>query len=309
MYKGLKETKLESLIKKYKPYGDHVKISDYIPELSKADPNDFGVYIIDKNGEEYFSGEYNKKFTMQSISKVLTLMLALLDNGEEYVFSKIGMEPSGDPFNSIRKLESSKTRRLYNPMINAGAIAVTSMIKGKDLEEKTKRVLDFFRKVMEDDSISVNEIAYKETVESGNKNRSMGYFLKSEGIILGDAEETIDLYFKHCSIEVSAKNLAQLGAFLAREGKLSNGEKLVPYSIIKIVKTIMFTCGFYDRSGELAVKIGLPSACGISGGILSFVPGVLGIGVYGPNLDDWENSLLGVKFLEEFVKKFDIRVL
>ncbi|WP_143311339.1 glutaminase A [Cetobacterium ceti] len=300
---------LNALLEKNRAFTSLGKVANYIPELDKANPNAFGVCIMDLEGNEYCAGECNEKFTIQSISKIVTLMLALLDNGKEYVFSKVGMEPSGDPFNSIRKLETSSRKKPYNPMINAGAIAVSSMIKGDDGRDKFNRLLDFFRKIMEDDSIDVNYKIYIGESETGNRNRSMGYFLKSEGIIKGEVEEALDVYFKQCSIEVTAKNIAKLGLFLARNGVTSTGEQVVPYKIIRIIKTLMFTCGMYDKSGEFAVKVGLPSKSGVGGGIVSVVPGKLGIGIYAPALDEKGNSVAGTKFLEDFAEMFDFRVL
>ncbi|MGL6113903.1 glutaminase A [Cetobacterium sp. SF1] len=306
---ALKTLNLTELVEKNKSFCQLGKVANYIPELDKANPNDFGVCILDMDNNEYCIGDYEKKFTIQSISKIVTLMLALLDNGSDYVFSKVGMEPSGDPFNSIRKLETSSRKKPYNPMINAGAIAVSSMIKGDDGRHKFQRLLDFFRQIVEDDQIDVNYKIYIGESETGNRNRSMGYFLKSEGIIKGDVEEALDIYFKQCSIEVTARNIAKLGLFLARNGATSTGEQLVPYKIIRIIKTLMFTCGMYDKSGEFAVKVGLPSKSGVGGGIVSVVPGKLGIGIYSPALDEKGNPLAGTKFLEDFTEIFDFRVL
>jgi len=180
---------------------------------------------------------------MQSISKIVSLMLAILDNGEDYIFHKVGMEPTGDPFNSILKLETSSAKRPNNPMINAGAIAISSFIHGKDERGKFERLLDFMRLIMEDPSLDVNYKIYVGESETGNRNRSMGYFLKSEGTIEGNVEEALDVYFKQCSVEVDTKNLATLGLFLANNGVLSNGKKIVSTRVAKIIKTLMVTCG------------------------------------------------------------------
>ena len=299
---------LEKLVEKHKEITHDGKVASYIPELEKANPNHLGIFILDNDGNEYFAGEYDTKFTVQSISKVVALMLAILDNGEEYVFSKVGMDPSGDPFNSIRKLETSSRRKPYNPMINAGAIVVSSMIKGSDVKDKFNRLLEFFKKISEDSTLELNPKVYLSEAETGNKNRAMGYFLKSEGIITGNVDEALEVYFKQCSIEVTAKTIAKLGLFLANEGKTSCGEQVVSPRISRIVKTLMVTCGMYDNSGEFAVRVGLPSKSGVGGGIVSVVPHKMGIGVYSPALDIKGNPIAGISLLEELCNELKCRI-
>ncbi len=299
---------LEKLVAKNQPLSAQGIVASYIPELDKADKGALGVFVLDKEGRQFCAGDYDHKFTIQSISKIITLMLAILDNGEEYVFSKVGMEPTGDPFNSIAKLETSDTKRPYNPLINAGAIAVSSFLQGKDEREKFKRLLDFTRTIMEDPTIDLNYKIYCGESETGNRNRAMGYFLKSEGVIVGNVEEALDVYFKQCSMEVTTKNLATLGMFLANNGKLSTGEKIVSSRIAKIIKTLMVTCGMYDASGEFAIKVGLPSKSGVGGGIVSVVPRKMGIGVYGPSLDKKGNSLAGGSLLEDLARELKLSI-
>lgn len=299
---------LNRLVKKNIPETKLGTVASYIPELDKARKDALGIYIIDNEGNEYFSGDYETKFTIQSISKIVALMLAILDNGEEYVFSKVGMEPTGDPFNSITKLETSRERKPYNPLINAGAIAVSSMIKGKDARDRFERLLDFFKKISEDETLDVNYKIYCGESETGNRNRAMGYFLKGEGIIEGNVEDALDIYFKQCSIEVTAKTLAKIGLFLANNGKLSTGEIVITPKIATIVKTLMVTCGMYDSSGEFAVRAGIPSKSGVGGGILSVVPGKMGIGVYGPSLDKKGNSIAGISLLEDLSSELNLTI-
>lgn len=299
---------LDKLVKKNIAETKLGTVASYIPELDKAKKDALGLYIIDVNGNEYCSGDWDTKFTIQSISKIVTLMLAILDNGEEYVFSKVGMEPTGDPFNSIKKLETSSRRKPYNPLINAGAIAIASMIKGKDVRDKFQRLLDFLRKISEDETLDVNYKIYCGESETGNRNRAMGYFLKGEGIIEGDVEDALDIYFKQCSIEVTAKTLAKIALFLANNGKLSSGEIVITPRIATIVKTLMVTCGMYDSSGEFAVRAGIPSKSGVGGGILSVVPEKMGIGVYGPSLDKKGNSIAGVLLLEDLSSELNLTI-
>ena len=299
---------LSKLVKKNIVITREGKVADYIPELDKAKKDALGICILDNDENIYTAGDWETKFTVQSISKIITLMLAILDNGEEYVFSKVGMEPSGDPFNSIRKLETSSRKKPYNPMINAGAIAVASMIKGKDAREKFQRVLDFFKKITEDETLDVNYKIYCGESETGNKNRAMGYFLKNDGIIEGNVEDALEVYFKQCSIEVTAYTLAKLGLFLANNGCTSTGEQILTPRISTIIKTLMVTCGTYDMSGEIAVRVGIPCKSGVGGGIVAVVPGKLGIGVYGPSLDKKGNSIGGIHILEDLSKELKLSI-
>lgn len=299
---------LTKLIKKNVPFTKEGNVANYIPELDKAPKDALGVCIVDNDGNQYCAGDCDTKFTVQSISKIVSLMLAILDYGEEYVFSKVGMEPTGDPFNSIRKLESSSKKKPFNPMINAGAIAVCSMIKGKDAREKFQRLLDFFRLISEDDTLDVNYKIYCGESETGNRNRSMGYFLKGEGIIEGDVEDALTVYFKQCSIEVTAYTIAKIGLFLANNGRLSTGQQVITPRIATIVKTLMVTCGTYDSSGEVAVRVGIPCKSGVGGGIVAVVPGKLGIGVYGPSLDSKGNSIAGLHLLEDLSNELKLSI-
>ena len=299
---------LNKLVKKNVVLTKDGRVADYIPELDKAKKDALGVCILDNEGNRYTAGDCEIKFTVQSISKLVTLMLAILDNGEEFVFSKVGMEPSGDPFNSIRKLETSSKKKPYNPMINAGAIAVAAMIKGKDAREKFQRVLDFFKKITEDETLDVNYKIYCGESETGNKNRAMGYFLKNDGIIEGNVEDALEVYFKQCSVEVTAYTLAKLGLFLANNGCTSTGEQILTPRISTIIKTLMITCGTYDMSGEVAVRVGIPCKSGVGGGIVAVSPGKLGIGVYGPSLDAKGNSIGGIHLLEDLSRELKLSI-
>lgn len=299
---------LEGVINRNREKSDMGKVADYIPGLSHANKNHIGICIIDQDNSIVQAGDTNIKFTIQSISKPLTLMLALLDRGEKYVFSKVGMESTGDAFNSIKKLETGKMRKPFNPMINAGAIEVCSMIKGENGEEKFQRVLNFFRTISENENLNINKEIFLGEKETGNRNRAMGYFLKGEGLISGDVEEVLDIYFKQCSIEVTAVDLAKIGLFLAKGGVLSTGERVVSEHIATIAKTLMVTCGMYDGSGEFAIKVGIPSKSGVGGGILSVVPGKMGIGVFGPSLDTKGNSIAGIALLEEIAENFKFSI-
>lgn len=300
---------LKRLVDKNKIYGKEGKLASYIPALLKADVNDLGIAIVNLDGDEYFAGNCDQKFTIQSISKIVSLMIALQDNGKGNVFKKVNVEPTGEGFNSIVKLETTETGRPYNPMINAGAIVTTSLIKGRTEEEKLKKLIDFMKKATNNPDITINEEVYISEKLTGNRNRALAYFMKSSGILDGNVEEVLDLYFRQCSIEANAKDLARLGAVLANDGIIPwSGEKLIDKEICKIVKSIMVTCGMYDASGEFAVRIGIPAKSGVGGGIIASVPKSMGIGVYGPALDEKGNSIAGLKVLEDLSRELNLSI-
>ena len=207
--------------------------------------------------------------------------MALMDNDWTSVFSKVGMEPSGDPFNSIMKLETNDTKKPSNPMINAGAIVTTSLIKGNSLEEKEERMLQFFRRLANNDSIGINYEVYKSEKLTGDRNRAMAYLLKNDGFINGDVEEILDLESK---------------------------ERLISEKVSRMIKTFMVTCGMYDASGEFAIRVGIPAKSGVGGGVMASVPEKMGIGVYGPALDKKGNSIAGIKVLEDLSEKLELNI-
>lgn len=300
---------LEAVVENNRRWTKEGKIATYIPELGKADPNTLGICITTLHGEEYFGGDYETKFTIQSISKVITLMLALLDNGRDRVFSKVGVEPTADAFNSIITLETKNTQKPLNPMINAGAIATVSLIEGKNSEESFNRILNFTRKITGNPDININKDVYNSEKATGHRNRALAYFMKSTGVIETDVEEVLDVYFKQCSMEATCKDIARIGAMLANDGVLPwSGERIIPRHVARIVKTIMVTCGLYDASGQFAVEIGVPAKSGVGGGILAAVPGRMGIGVLSPALDARGNSIAGLKALEELSKELDLSI-
>ncbi|MGL4760290.1 MAG: glutaminase A [Sarcina sp.] len=300
---------LDSFIEKNKEAVKSGNVATYIPELAKADANDLGICVVTLKGEVYKSGLADKKFTIQSISKVISLMLAILDNGKDNVFERVGVEPTGDSFNSIVNLEIRHSDRPYNPMVNSGAIVTTSLIEGESKEEKFERILEFTKKVTGNDDITVNEEVYKSECETGNRNRALAYFLKSSNFLRGNVDEILDIYFRQCSIEVTTEDLAKFGAMLANEGVLPwSGERVISRDVCRIVKTIMVTCGMYDDSGKFAVHIGIPAKSGVGGGIMASVPRRMGIGVYGPALDEKGNSIGGKNILRDLSEEMDLSI-
>ncbi|QQY78987.1 L-glutaminase [Keratinibaculum paraultunense] len=301
------ENVLNKLIEENKYLTKYGKVADYIPALSNANSDDIGICIMDIKGNVYSSGEYIKKFTIQSISKVIALMLAILDKGKNEVFQRVGMEPTDEPFNSFYKLELHEEGKPSNPMINAGAIVTTSLIEGKG-NEKFTRLLNLIRDITGDENISYNKEVYMSEKSTSNRNRAMAYLLKEKGLIEGDVEEVLDVYFKQCSIEINCIHLAKIGTFFANKCRTLNGDTHYPEGIANIIVAIMTTCGMYDFSGQYAVEVGIPSKSGVAGGILGVVPNKYGIGVYGPSLDKYGNSIVGYGILKGLSKELGLSI-
>ncbi|UUZ84247.1 glutaminase A [Paenibacillus sp. P26] len=277
----------------------HGQVAAYIPELASAPADALGITIVNGLGREITAGECTLPFTMQSISKVFTLLLAFMDNGEEGVFRKVGMEPTGDDFNSMLKLELVEPGIPFNPLINAGAIVVSSLIRGASPDEKMERILAFFRELADEPSLSIDENVYRSESATAHRNRSLAYFLKDNQVLDDEVEPVLDVYFRHCSVRVTCRNLARMALVLAYNGTDPiRGKRLVPRRFVQIAKTFMITCGMYNASGEFAIRVGLPAKSGVAGGIMALVPGRYGIGVVGPALNDKGNSTAGVHLLQ-----------
>lgn len=281
------------------------EVASYIPELAKANREHLGGCIMTVDGECFHVGDWQQPFTMQSISKTISLILALQTAGEEKVFSRVGVEPTGDAFNSMLKLELKDGKPL-NPMINAGAIATVSCIPGHD---PFGQFLSLARRLCRRDTITVDEAVYRSEKATGMRNRSMAYFMQSEGVFGADevVEDILDIYFKMCSVSVTAEDLANYGMIMANGGvDPFTGEKLVEDWILRIVKTLMMTCGLYDGSGRFAIRVGIPTKSGVGGGMLSVVDGRMGISIFSPALDDKGNSVGGYRALEYLSYHLDL---
>ncbi|CAK7009111.1 glutaminase A [Tissierella sp. P1] len=302
------EDLLSKIIEKNRYLISKGAVADYIPALSKVNPNNIGVCLMDVDGNIYKAGNYDVKFTIQSISKIMSLMLALIDNGEDKVFKKIDYEPTEEPFNTLFKLDFPHTVKPSNPMINSGAIVTTSLIKGKG-EERFNRLLNFIRTVTENSSISYNEEVYLSEKDTGHKNRAMAYLMRARGFIDGDVEEILDVYFKQCSIEITTVDIAKIGLFLANRCKLlEQSIKVCDARIASIVTAIMATCGMYNFSGEYAATVGIPSKSGVGGGILGTIPYKMGIGVFSPTLDQYGNSIVGYGIMRDLSKELNLNI-
>ena len=268
------------------------KVADYIPELAKADPRAFGICMMDAQGGSLCFGESETRFSVQSICKVIILAMTLKLRGFKETFSHVMMEPSGDAFISILKLDS-RSNLPFNPMINAGAIETTSLLeRDTDFDE----ILAYARRLCLDPTIQLDEAVYASEFQTGDRNRAIAYLLKSKGVMEAEPEQTVDLYFKLCSLSVSARSLAGLGLVIANCGRDPfTGQTLIDPQHVRTIRSIMFTCGMYDYSGKFSVDVGVPSKSGVGGGIVCAARGPMGIGLYGPALDAFGNSSGAVK--------------
>ncbi len=275
-------------------------VASYIPELAKANADDFGICVIGGNGEVAYVGDHDTRFTMQSVVKPIILLLALMDSGFERVRSLVGVEATGKPFDSFNYSDLALTGDHINPMINTGAIALCTLIKGESYAEKFERITALIKRLTGNDAIDMDEAVYLSESATGNKNRALAYLLKAYGLIDCDAEEVVDFYFRACSIRADCKDLARIALIFAHHGiDPATNTRHFPREFAQYINAILTICGMYDGSGEFALNVGIPAKSGVGGGIMAVVPGKMGIGVYSPALDKKGNSYAGIKALEQ----------
>jgi glutaminase len=282
-------------------------VATYIPELANADPNWFGISVATADGYVYEVGDTRQPFTIQSISKPFVYGLALEDRGKETVLERIGVEPTGDAFNEI-SLERA-TGRPLNPMINAGAIAATSLVLGDSLEDRWERMRALFS-MYAGRKLSFSEVIYRSERDTGHRNRAISHMLRNFDIIAHDPEPDLDLYFRQCSIEVDCRDLSIIGATLATGGvnPVTRDRVIQPNNVDEVL-SVMTTCGMYDYAGEWVYRVGLPAKSGVAGGILAVMPGQLAIGVFSPRLDARGNSVRGVAVCEAMSNDLELHFL
>lgn len=281
------------------------QVATYIPELSRADPEWFGIAVVTPDGHTYMAGDCDVEFTIQSISKPFVYGLALEDNGEEYVLTRVGLEPTGDAFNAISLDPASG--RPSNPMINAGAIATAGMVKPGDSDPMT-RVIEMFSRYA-GRPLTVNEAVYASERDTGHRNRAIGHMLRNFDIVDGDPEAVLNRYFQQCSISVTCRDLAMMAACLANGGvNPVTGERVVSAKYVSSVLNIMGTCGMYNYAGEWIYRVGMPAKSGVSGGVLASLAGQLGIGVFSPRLDVRGNSVRGVLVCDSLSRTYSLNM-
>ncbi len=282
---------------------DRGEVASYIPELAKVDPSAFALVVVDTAGNVAAAGDADTLFSIQSISKVFTLTLAIGKVGNR-LWQRVGREPSGSPFNSIIQLEFEKGIP-RNPFINAGAIAVTDVIlSGHQPREALGEILRFVRFLADDSSIAIDKAVAASEQRTGFRNAALANYMKSFGVIENPVEHTLGVYFHHCAIAMTCRQLAMAGRYLAQFGSNpTTGLSVVHPERARRINALMLTCGHYDGSGEFAYRVGLPGKSGVGGGILAVAPGKASIAVWSPGLDASGNSRLGQIALEQLSKR------
>ena len=281
-------------------------VANYIPELGKADPDHFGIALATIDGHVYEVGDTRIPFTIQSMSKAFVFALALDTLGATRVESTIGVEPSGEPFNSIRL---NADNHPFNPMVNSGAIACSGLIH----EAKGDGAFDYIRCWLSrfaGRELGVDEAVYASESMTGDRNRAIGYLLRNSGVIRSSVDAVLGVYFRQCAILVTARDIAIMAATLANRGTNPvTGEQVVtPYAIARTL-SVMTSSGMYDYAGEWIYRVGLPAKSGVAGGILAALPAQLGLGSYSPRLDAHGNSVRGIKVCEVLSAHFDLHML
>jgi glutaminase len=280
------------------------KNADYIPYLAQVDSKLFGISVVTTDNQIFELGDVKYSFSIQSISKVYTLALAMEELGYDKVFQRIGSEPTGRAFNSVTAVVEMPTHT-GNPLVNAGAIATTSLISGGNANEKWKKILDFYGKVAGEKLVLIDEV-YKSEAATNAGNKALSMLLAKYDRIYADPFESVDIYTKQCSVGVNATQLARMGAVLANNGKNpATGEQVIKSQDVPYILSAMTMAGLYDSSGSWAWHVGLPAKSGVGGGIVAIVPGKGAIAVFAPRLDDAGNSVKAQKVIEYVGDKLD----
>jgi glutaminase len=294
---------VEAIHAELEPHFGAGQPAGYIPELARVDARRFGIAVTTLEGVTHAAGDADEPFSIQSISKTFLLTLALGKHGEG-LWTRVGREPSGDPFNSIVQLEHEQGRP-RNPFINAGAIVVTDLVlAGHTPREAIGEILRFLRSLADDETIGIDPEVARSEQETGARNAALAQFMRSYGRLIHPVDRVLGVYFHHCAVAMSCRQLARAGLFLAAGGRdPASGTTVVRPARARRINALMLTCGLYDASGDFAYRVGLPAKSGVGGGILAVAPGHASICVWSPGLDQAGNSLLGIVALEKLVQR------
>jgi len=286
----------------YLPGGEHDR-----QEHDAGERDRFAISLVTDDGDAHIVGDWDMPFALQSLSKVFVYGLALEDHGREAVLEHVGVEPSGEAFNSI--VFDERRRRPYNPMVNAGALVTTDLVRGRDADEKLERMLGMLRVYSGNDDLCVDSDVFERELRSADRNRAIAYLMRSLQMLAGDVEEIVALYLQQCSVKVTCRDLATMAATLANGGvNPVTGRRALPCESVRDVLSVMYTCGMYDAAGQWAYEVGVPAKSGVSGGILAVIPGKMGIGVFSPGLDEYGNSVRGVRVCEDVSDRLGLHV-
>ncbi|MFD4929835.1 glutaminase [Peribacillus butanolivorans] len=313
-----KKVCLDDWVAHYRSYATKGQTANYIPALRNKHLSQLGICILEPGGTMITSGDWEVPFTLQSISKVLSFIAACLGRGISYVLDRVDVEPTGDAFNSIIRLEMHKPGKPFNPMINAGAITIASLLPG----ESSPKKLEFLYELIESllgKRPTINEEVFQSEWLTSHRNRALAHYLKETNYLESDVEEALEVYLKQCSIVVTTEDIALIGLILAQDGYHPiRQEQVLPKAVAKLAKALMLTCGMYNASGKFAAFVGVPAKSGVSGGIMALVPPSArrempfqdgcGIGIYGPAIDEYGNSVTGGMLLKQMAQEWDLSI-
>lgn len=296
---------LNAITKVAKEQSDKGSVANYIPELSDIDPNKFGIALLDNNGTLYQAGDSNELFSVQSITKVLLLSMVFSMIGDA-LWNRVGVEPSGDPFNhlSLLEMENGIPR---NPLINAGAIVVSDILLSK-LENPKLEFLEYVQRITGDKSINYDLKVAASEKKTGFRNYAAAYLIKSFGNLQNQVEDVLDFYFHSCSLRMSCEQLVKVFYIFMNRGNCLNNNNYLALSQVKRINAIMLTCGFYDEAGEFAFEVGLPGKSGVGGGIVALLPNTFCVATWSPGLNEKGNSKLGMLALEQLTTETGLSI-
>ena len=297
---------LEQLLERQARMGT-ADVVTYHPPEAIAQRDLFALAGTHVDGTQWAVGDCDHRFPLQSISKVFTYALALEDNGREATLSRVGVEPSGDPFNSLAFDEIH--RRPHNPMVNAGALVAADIVGGTDVDEKVGRILERLRIYAGNHELEVDEELLEAQLDDADRNLGISYYMRSLGMLVGEVEDILRTYLSVCSVLVTTAELSEMGATLAHGGaNPRTGERAMARTYVRDVIGVMFTCGMYDAAGQWANDVGIPAKSGVSGGIMASIPNQVGLGVFSPGLDLHGNSVRGINVFRELSDRFGLHI-
>jgi glutaminase len=296
---------LDMLHNRYRPLNTGA-VATYIPELAKADPDLFCIAVRFVDGTGFTIGDTDARFTLQSCSKPLILAQALETVGRDIIVRLTGVEPTGNSFSSIVGLD--QIGKPLNPMVNAGAIVTASLLPGNTPEDRFERMREHLGRCLNADP-QIDEPVYESELRTGDRNRAIAYLLKSQGVIEGDVLHHLDLYIRQCAISTNTTHLANAAATLANNGRNPvTNQQAIASEYIKDILVVMLMNGMYNYAGRWAYEVGIPAKSGVSGAIMGVVPGVMGIAVYSPRLDEYGNSTRGLAVFRELSKRHNLHI-
>ena len=292
---------LEEVVEKVRPLLGQGKVADYIPALASVDAGKLGIAVTTIDGETLGAGDYLEPFSIQSISKVFSLTLALTLYEEAEIWSRVGKEPSGHSFNSLVQVELERGKP-RNPFINAGALVIADLLQSR-LGAPKHRMLELVRQLSQNDKVSFDKQVADSEYQHSARNAAIAYLMKSFGNFQGDVDTVLRTYFHYCALKMNCADLSKAMLYLANRGKSITGTELISQVQTRQLNALLATSGLYDGAGEFAYRVGMPGKSGVGGGIIAVIPGELSICVWSPELDGNGNSLAGTAMLEHLSQR------